>query len=118
MLDKFADSLRSPPGQPDPDIACGDAGRWMRPTGPGETAVPVQGAIKRVYDRFSGSFHWICEDQTTRAHRGSGDLLQDMRRQRSQREGGGLVSSARTARTVFGVCCPTNLAAGLPLCAT
>jgi len=80
VLDKFADSLKSPPGQPDPDIACGDAGRTMRPTGPGETPVPVQDACKRVHDRFRKNFHWICEDQTTKRHRGSGVVLADMKR--------------------------------------
>lgn len=86
VLDKFADSLRSPPGQPDPDIACGDAGKTMRPTGPRETAVPVQGACKRVRDRFRGHFHWVREHQTTRGHRGSGVVLQNIKRQLSEKE--------------------------------
>ena len=72
-LDRFADSLRSPPGQPDPDFAVGDAGRWMRPNGPldRKRGVAVQGLLKRIQDRFPGSYHWVNEDQTTQKHRGN-----------------------------------------------
>ena len=115
MLDKFASGLCAPRGHPDPDIAMGDAGKHMRPTGPGETPVPVQGGVKRIRDRHRDRFCFINEDQTTQKDRETGTQLEDALKRR--KKNGKMVSSgARCAYTLVGGAPCRCVYHGRPLC--